>query len=138
MLQFENVEELPENIREQVKIKDAVQKAKRSKYKNIKTTVNGIKFDSKKEARRYCELIELYKAGQIEGLKLQRVFTLQEAFTTPEGERVQAVKYIADFIYYQDGMLIVEDVKSPATKNNAAYKLKKKLMADKGFYICEV
>ena len=135
---FNDIDELPPKIRDQVKIKDAVQKAKRSKYGNIKTEINGIKFDSKKEARRYTELLELYKAGKIEGLKLQRVFTLQEAFTTPEGERVQAIKYIADFVYEQDGITIVEDVKSAATKNNAAYKLKKKMMAARGYIIQEV
>lgn len=135
---FNDIDELPPKIRDQVKIKDAVQKAKRSKYGNIRTEINGIKFDSKKEARRYTELLELYKAGKIEGLKLQRVFTLQEAFTTPEGERVQAIKYIADFVYEQDGITVVEDVKSAATKNNAAYKLKKKMMAARGYIIQEV
>lgn len=135
---FNDIDELPPKIRDQVKIKDAVQKAKRSKYGNIKTEINGIKFDSKKEARRYTELMELYKAGKIEGLKLQRAFTLQEAFTTPEGERVQAIRYIADFVYEQDGITIVEDVKSAATKNNAAYKLKKKMMAARGYIIQEV
>lgn len=135
---FNDIDELPPKIRDQVKIKDAVQKAKRSKYGNIKTEINGIKFDSKKEARRYTELLELYKAGKIEALKLQRAFTLQEAFTTPDGERVQAIKYIADFVYEQDGIMIVEDVKSAATKNNAAYKLKKKMMAARGYIIQEV
>ena len=135
---FNDIDELPPKIRDQVKIKDAVQKAKRSKYGNIRTEINGIKFDSKKEARRYIELLELYKSGKIEGLKLQRVFTLQEAFTTPEGERVQAIRYIADFVYEQDGITIVEDVKSAATKNNAAYKLKKKMMAARGYIIQEV
>lgn len=135
---FNDIDELPPKIRDQVKIKDAVQKAKRSKYGNVKTEINGIKFDSKKEARRYTELLELYKAGKIEGLKLQRAFTLQEAFTTPDGERVQAIRYIADFVYEQDGIMIVEDVKSAATKNNAAYKLKKKMMAARGYIIQEV
>mgnify|MGYP003335992513 CR=1 FL=1 len=135
---YSNIDELPPKVREQVKIKDAVQKAKRSKYGNVKTEINGIKFDSKKEARRYIELLELSKAGQITGLKLQRTFTLQEAFKTPEGEKVAAIKYVADFVYEQDGILVVEDVKSEITKNNAAYKLKKKMMAERGFIIQEV
>ena len=138
MLTFNDLTELPPAIQEQVKIKDAVQKAKRSKYGNVKTEVNGIKFDSKKEARRYEELVALQNAGAIEGLKLQRGFTLQEGFVTPEGERIQPIRYVADFVYVQDGIEVIEDVKSKATKENAVYKLKKKMMAEKGHHINEV
>lgn len=137
-INYDDLTELPPAIQEQVKIKDAVKKAKRTKYGNIKTAVNGIKFDSKKEAERYTELVKLLKAGEISDLKLQRTFTLQEAFITPEGERIAAIKYVADFVYTQDGIQVIEDVKSKITKENAVYKLKKKLMAEKGHYIQEV
>ena len=68
-----------------------------SKYRNKKTTVNGIAFDSQKEAARFQELLLMQEAGEITGLRLQPEFTLQEAFTTLQGERVRAVKYRADF-----------------------------------------
>ena len=56
-------------------------------------------FDSKKEARRYDELMAMLRAGQIRDLKLQPQFTIQEAYTTPEGQRVRAIRYQADFSY---------------------------------------
>lgn len=62
-----------------------------------KTKVDGIPFDSQKEARRFIELRSLLKAGKIRNLKLQPQFTLQESYVTPEGERVRAVRYVADF-----------------------------------------
>ena len=60
-----------------------------SKYRNKKTTVNGISFDSQKEAARFQELLLMQEAGEITGLRLQPEFTLQEAFTTLQGERVR-------------------------------------------------
>lgn len=103
----------------------------RSKYGNVKDSRGEIKFDSRKEARRFDELLTMQKAGQIHDLKLQADFTLQEAFTTITGERVRAIKYRADFTYRQkNGDLIVEDVKSRATKT-AQYRMKKKLMLER-------
>ena len=135
-----NLSDLSPEVQEQVKMKYALAegKKKRSKYGNVKTTANGIKFDSKKEALRYLQLRELESQGKIEGLKLQHTFTLQEAFTTEDGEKIQAIKYVADFTYYQDGIFVVEDVKSEITKKNPVYQMKKKMMADKGYHICEV
>jgi hypothetical protein len=86
--------------------------------------VGGITFDSKKEAARFQELSILQRAGEIEGLQRQVPFELVPK--TP-GER--AVKYKADFVYYdKDGKAIVEDVKSPATRKKADYIIKRKLM----------
>ena len=97
-----------------------------------------ITFDSAKEARRYDELMLRIKAGQISDLKLQPQFTLQEAYTTPSGERIRAIRYQADFSYWEDGELVVEDVKSKATKTRE-YSMKRKLMAEKyGIEIREV
>ena len=72
--------------------------------------------------------------------KLQQQFTLQEAYTTTEGVRVRAIRYQADFTYQKpqfvdrDGEwiwgLVVEDVKSRATKTRA-YAMKKKLMQER-------
>lgn len=82
----------------------------------------------------------MLKAGTIRRLKLQVDFTLQEAYTTPEGERVHAMRYRADFAYERPtrpdaaGVVywipVVEDVKSKATATDK-YKLKKKLMLEK-------
>lgn len=114
-----------------------------NKYGNKKVELDGIKFDSKKEMRRYAELKVLEKAGEIRDLQLQVGFILQEGFTDQTGKRQQAIKYIADFTYYQqedDGCwyLVIEDVKSPATRKNAVYRLKNKMMAYRGYYITEV
>ena len=69
-------------------------------------------------------------------------FTLQPAYTTPTGERVRAVRYLADFTYYRlDGnawQYVVEDVKSRATRTET-YRIKRKLMAERlGLTITEV
>jgi len=90
----------------------------RSKYRNIKTVVDGIKFDSKKEAKRYQELKLLEKAGEITDLELQPRFNL-----IVNGKKICA--YIADFRYTSRDKTIIEDVKGMRTP---IYKLKKKLM----------
>ena len=114
-----------------------------SKYGNRKTTVDGITFDSKKEAERYCELNLMEKAGKIKSLRLQERFCLIPTIEGKGRKVVQrAVYYIADFTYYEkqgdNWKWIVEDVKSPATKT-AVYKLKKKLLRwQHGFDIREV
>jgi len=122
----------------EAKLNQQNRKPKANKYGNKPTESHRIKFDSKKEANRYNELIELQNLSQIEDLRLQVHFTLQEQFKTAEGETVRAVTYIADFTYYQDGEYIVEDVKSEATRMDKTYRLKKRLMAGKGYKIREV
>lgn len=108
-----------------------------SKYRNKKTEVNGIKFDSKKEAERYSFLLHWLNVGLITNLKLQPEFTLQEAFKTPEGENVKAIRYRADFSYItKEGKPIVEDVKGVKTD---VYKMKYKMMLDRfGITVKEV
>jgi len=107
-----------------------------------------VDFDSKKEARRYDELMAMLRAGQIRDLKLQPQFTIQEAYTTPEGQRVRAIRYQADFSYERatepdcngeiHWLRVVEDVKSRATKTRV-YEIKKKLLREKlGIEIREV
>ena len=98
----------------------------KNKYFNKKVIVDGIKFDSKKESKRYEQLKILKKAGLIRDLELQPVFVLQEAYTNNKGEKVRAITYKADFIYFDKYLdrYIVEDVKGFKTD---VYKLKKKL-----------
>ena len=94
-----------------------------SKYSNIKTvTADGIKHDSRKEARRWVELTLLQKAGEISDLKRQVKY---ELIPKQEGER--AVNYIADFVYTDNktGDTVIEDCKGFKTD---VYRLKKKLM----------
>ena len=80
--------------------------AKGTKYHNTPTervTASGavLHFDSQKEARRFDVLAARQARGQIRDLRLQVDFTLQEAFTDTEGKRVRAIRYKADFTYYQ-------------------------------------
>jgi hypothetical protein len=75
--------------------------------------VDGIRFDSQKEARRYGDLKLMQKAGIIQNLKCQVVYQLS------------VCKHIADFVYTCDGMEVVEDVKG---YRHPVYKMKKKLM----------
>lgn len=98
---------------------------KKSKYKNKKTIVNGIEFDSKKEARRYQELLLMQRTGIITDLKRQVPYTLVPAFNLNK-KRYRAMSYIADFVYKENGQEIVEDTKGFRTE---VYKIKKKLMA---------
>ena len=132
---------LAQSMRERAQNNADSQKSK-SKYHSTPTekkTAEGkiMRFDSKKEAARFDELMLMLQAGAISDLRLQPQFTLQEAYTTPQGERIRAVRYNADFSYWREGEYVIEDVKSPATKTKV-YAIKKKLMADHGYTITEV
>ena len=100
-------------------------KYKYNKYHNQKTrTSDGIEHDSQKEARRWMELQLLQKAGLIGELDRQVKF---ELIPKQDGER--PCYYIADFVYTDPtGEIVVEDVKSEATRKDKAYIIKRKLM----------
>ncbi len=96
---------------------------KRSKYSNKKTELDGIEFDSKREAKRWPELQLMERAGLIKDLTRQRHYAIKvNGFVICE--------YWADFDYVdcKTGKLVVEDVKSSFTRTLPVYKLKKKLM----------
>lgn len=97
---------------------------KYNKYHANKITVNGITYDSKKESKRALELQFLERIGQIQDLKQQVEFVLQEGFTNNQGKKIRSIVYIGDFAYIKDGKKIVEDSKGFRTKE---YKIKKKL-----------
>lgn len=97
----------------------------RTKYKNQKIVVDNMTFDSKKEAKRYQELILMQKAGIITDLKRQVPFTLVPVFSLNKN-RYRPLIYIADFVYKENGIKVVEDTKGFRTD---VYKIKKKLMA---------
>ena len=97
-----------------------------SKYSNEKTVIDGKRFDSKKEARRYCELISLQRAGHIRNLECQKRFELIPAQKDSTGKVIEhKCVYVADFCYEMDGEVIVEDVKGMKTD---VYIIKRKLM----------
>jgi hypothetical protein len=94
---------------------------KQNKYRNERTEVDGKKFASKKEAKRYTELKILERKEEIHFLKTQAVFRIEV-----NGQLI--CKYLADFTYYRDTNLVVEDTKSEITRKNPVFRLKKKLV----------
>ena len=103
--------------------------SRRLKYGNHKVTVDGIKFDSKKEAKRYQDLLLEQRAGLISELELQPEFPFiinGEPLKHKE-KGARALKYVADFRYIRDGVEIIEDAKSKATANESLFRLKKAL-----------
>lgn len=96
-----------------------------NKYGNEEKVVDGIKFDSKLEAKRYIQLKLLQRAGEIKDLRTQPGFVLQPSYKK-NGKTIRAIKYVADFIYYdvKKDKVIVEDTKG---FKNDVYKLKKKI-----------
>lgn len=118
-------------------------KKKQAKYRNVKTYVDGIKFDSKAEARRYSELKLLVRTGVISSLVLQPSFEVlpkvkepKETFLKREAKLkllgkktsrrwLPARRYTADFQYIENGNLIVEEVKGEITAKETAYRLRR-------------
>lgn len=99
----------------------------RSKYRARKTTVDGITFDSRREADRYLALKGMEEDGSIEGLRRQVRYELVPAFDV-DGKHYRPVFYVADFVYVdkETGEEVVEDVKGVRTD---VYRLKSKLFA---------
>lgn len=87
----------------------------------------GEAFDSKREYERYRELQFEVRAGAIHDLHRQVRFELVPA--QYEGKKCveRAVSYVADFVYWEGDQMIVEDVKSKATRTES-YIIKRKLM----------
>lgn len=100
-----------------------------AKYKNKKITLDGITFDSKKEAARWQSLKLLERAGEISELRRQVVFVLERAAVL-DGRTKPEIKFIADFVYRKTatGEKVVEDAKSPITRKCPAYRIKRHLM----------
>lgn len=104
-----------------------------TKYRNRKTEVDGVVFDSAKEAKRWHELKLLERIGEITDLKRQVPFPLVV-------NDVQVAKLIADFTYStKSGLQIVEDTKSDMTRKLPVWRLKSKMFAAQyGFQVTEV
>lgn len=122
------------------------------KYGNRKVAVDGIAFDSIREARRYKQLKLLLLAGEIVCLQMQVPFELvpaqyeetSEVYTKgprkgqpKQGKCIEkSVVYVADFVYFENGKRVVEDTKGVRTPE---YIIKRKLMLHKyGIRIREV
>jgi len=106
-----------------------------NKYRNKKVVVDGIKFDSQKEAKRYRELILLERAGQIRSLKLQPRFKLEILGVKIKYDSGRQVQYVADFMYTTaDHRHVIEDCKGFRTP---LYKLKRAIMQAMGHRIIE-
>lgn len=132
-----------------------------NKLGNRSITIDGIKFDSRREGNRYCELKLLQRAGKISNLELQKRYELipahYEEVETGEFYKVGskkgqpktkkvckelAVDYVADFVYEENGKTVVEDAKGFRDPSSATYKvfvIKRKLMLWKyGIFVKEV
>lgn len=117
-----------------------------SKYNAKKVAIDGEVFDSKKEARRYQELMLLQKAGKISHLERQVKYVLIPAYKEKVGKKTKTIErecsYIADFKYFdrETHEIVVEDAKG--YRKGTAYDvfvIKRKLMLERfGIRVREV
>ena len=118
--------------------RESVEPAARPKYRNKKTEIGNIKFDSKAEGARFVQLRRMQEAGIITNLKRQVSFELAPAVKIPGKHRMSPpLRYFADFTYEQDGKMIIEDVKGQ-DKVTEGFRIKRHLMAVMGYTIIEV
>lgn len=97
-----------------------------NKYHAKKAEFNGIKFDSIHEKNRYVELLLMEKANAVQDLKTHVKFPL-----IPKSKYGREIVYVADFTYYENGKLVVEDAKSSITRKNPVYRLKRRLFMER-------
>lgn len=95
------------------------------KYHNRKVKLDGMVFDSGKEAARWCDLKTMERAGVIKDLRRQVRFTLIPTQRVNNKVIERPLYYIADFTYTKDGEKVVEDVKGYRTKE---YVIKRKIL----------
>ena len=100
---------------------------KKNKYNAKRVKVNGKNIASKKEGKRYIELLLQEKCGVISDLKTQVEYILLEAFVH-KGEKIRKISYFADFVYKRDGVTYVEETKGFKTD---VYKIKRKLLLNR-------
>ena len=102
---------------------------KKSKYRNEPTFVEDQRFDSKREAKHWQDLLLMKRKGLITQLERQVSYSFMvngRLLRWPSGRLCQ---YDADMTYYdENGVFCVVDVKSKITMQNPVYKLKKMLM----------
>ncbi len=109
-------------------------KEKRSKFGNKKCEINGEKFDSEKEMRRWLVLSAEESVGLISGLLRQVSFEIAGGVVI-NGRKCPPRYYVADFVYQRAAETVIEDVKGYLTPE---YRLKRHLMALQGLTITEI
>lgn len=114
-----------------------------NKYGASKVVFKGISFDSRYERDRYIYLCHLQKQGKISGLRLQvgfriikkviKLIPVQLKTKVRYDQRVveKEARYHCDFLYKEDGKIIVEEFKSVMTAELQDYVLRRKLMVNK-------
>ena len=125
--------------------------------------VNGIRFTSVQAADRYKALLEAQRKGFIYDLRIQREFTLMDAYTGCDGERLPAVRFCADFTYkFADNFYALpmtgevesivrwfKEMRRPNMKELVVeivgnrsgirdYPMMRRMMADRGYAILEM
>lgn len=94
---------------------------KTPKYRNKKVEVDGVRYDSKKEAARHAELLLLERSGAISNLARQVRIPL-----VVNGKLV--CTFVPDHVYVENGQEVIEDTKSPITRKHPVYRIKVKLL----------
>lgn len=102
---------------------------------NVRLTIDGITFDSKKEAMRWIQLKEMERVGQISNLRRQVPIVLMGAQGPIKTKTGKDMTYWADFVYEENDEEAVEDVKGYPSD---IYLLKKAILAAQGITIREV
>lgn len=98
----------------------------RSKYRNVPTLTGGLNFDSKREMKRYWELLQLWNAEKISGLERQVTYVLAPKVKIAGEKRARpALRYKADFRYIENGKTVVEDAKG---YSDTAFRIRQHLM----------
>lgn len=106
-----------------------------NKYRAKKIEVDGLTFDSQKEAARWFDLLNLQRAKLITDLQRQVRFDLHGQHMPLVSDKGRRLSYVADFVYRRDGAQVIEDAKGYRTPE---FKLKKAIMRAMGHEIVEV
>lgn len=163
-LHFESIDQMPPGMRRLVenqltnkviaqkenRISVTADESQKRKYHNLPTErmlKNGqvIKFRSKKEALFFDGLMLKASQGTVRNVRMEVQFLLKPAYTDAvTGERYRAINYLADFVYEEIGedgrfKMHIVDTKGGRKKGTRTkdYAIKRKLMADKGYYVEE-
>lgn len=126
------LKDLPPELQEQAVAQGASDRPppRINKYNANPIDIGDLHFDSIAESRRYMELSLLADQGVIDSLVRQPSFELVPDFRDNEGVKVNGIRYTADFSYREvsTGITVVEDVKSPVTARNQAFRLRWRLL----------
>lgn len=100
----------------------------KNKFSARKTPcLQGHTHDSKAEAER-CDILHIMqKHGMISELRIQVKYDLIPAMKYENMPNERGMTYIADFVYIENGVTVIEDVKSEETRRNPDYIIKRKL-----------